>query len=117
MKKIIGFLGTYSTYYLGCIFCFLSNKVLNYEWTYDTYSYLMMWSTQIQDWSGLSGPWKTPSISLEEHEKLINNLRQGIKREAIDYADWCRDLGEIPSEQNFDKFFEERTAIANGSIW
>lgn len=59
MNKIIGFLGTYLCYYLGCIFGFLAYNI-EFEWLYIWYCNLMEWSSKIQDWAGLEGPWKEP---------------------------------------------------------
>lgn len=69
MKKLMGYIGAYVCYWVGDLFCKICNwKMMdeyfwdNYEkngmWLADQYNKFMNWSSQIQDWSGIDGPWK-----------------------------------------------------------
>lgn len=56
MKKIIGKIGSWSTYYLGdFISKFMYKKW--FTWVYIPYSFLMRKSSDIQDWANLDQPW------------------------------------------------------------
>lgn len=57
MKKVIGFIGSWTTYGLGHI-CSKLMYVRGFEWLYDTYQKMMMYSVGIQDWANLKSPWK-----------------------------------------------------------
>lgn len=57
MKKIIGWPLTWLLFWLGD----LVSKPMHYFdwwWLYPVYNNLMGWSVDVQDWAGLSGPWK-----------------------------------------------------------
>ena len=71
MKKIIGYIGTYTCFWIGEVFgkiCYWKLPTGEYFWdTYfenigmfcvNQYQNFMIWSTNIQDWSGIDGPWK-----------------------------------------------------------
>ena len=56
MKKIIGYILSWTLYWLGD----LASKPMHYfdwGWIYPVYNRLMIWSTDVQDWSGADGPW------------------------------------------------------------
>lgn len=59
MRKIIAFIGAYTCYYTGDLLSRLSEyEIFEFLWT--PYQKLMFWSSSIQDWGGLKGPWKEP---------------------------------------------------------
>ena len=49
MKKIIGYIGAYSCYWIGDLFCRIN--------IFNLYQTFMIWSSDIQDWAKLDGPW------------------------------------------------------------
>jgi hypothetical protein len=58
MKKFIGCIVTWILYWLGD----LVSKPMYYIdlwWLYPVYNRLMIWSVDVQDWSGADGPWGT----------------------------------------------------------
>lgn len=57
MKKIVGFIGTYSFYYTGYVVAYFIYSEYG-AWMYPIYNILMTKSSDIQDWAGLSKPWK-----------------------------------------------------------
>lgn len=54
MKKILAKILAYSFYFLGD----LVSKFMWNGFTYRIYRELMYWSSEIQDWGKLDGPWK-----------------------------------------------------------
>lgn len=56
MKKIIAYPVAHILFHIGD---FISKYLPN---AYDTYSWCMETSGDIQDWSGLKGPWKKPNV-------------------------------------------------------
>jgi membrane protein DedA with SNARE-associated domain len=59
MKKLIAIIGTYTCFYLGDL---IGRPMYRkgFSFLYDVYQRLMKWSLNIQDWGGLSHPWKHP---------------------------------------------------------
>lgn len=55
MKKIIGFITSWTLYYLGHFTSKLMNEL---PFLYSTYNWLMIKSMNIQDWAKLKSPWK-----------------------------------------------------------
>lgn len=58
MRKLIGYIVSWVLYWLGD----LTSKplhYLNWWWLYPVYNRLMIWSVDVQDWSGADGPWGT----------------------------------------------------------
>lgn len=61
MRKFIGYILCWMFYWLGDL---LSKPVYYsdwFVWLYPAYNNLMLWSTQMQDWSGAKGPWGPPN--------------------------------------------------------
>ncbi len=58
MRKIIGYILSWTLYWLGDI---VSKPMNWFEWAwwlYPVYNRLMGWSLRVQDWAGNQGPWK-----------------------------------------------------------
>jgi len=55
MKKLIGYPLAWALYYLGD----LISRIPNFNYT--VYKNLMIWSSDVQEWSGLKSPWKKVS--------------------------------------------------------
>lgn len=55
MKKVIGYIGTWTLYYLGHISSKLMYKIPVF---YKMYQWFMMKSFEVQNWSELKSPWK-----------------------------------------------------------
>jgi len=56
MRKLIGYIVSWALYWLGD----LVSKPMHYfdwAWLYPVYNHLMIWSADVQDWSGANGPW------------------------------------------------------------
>jgi hypothetical protein len=56
MRKFIGYVVSWTLYWLGD----LISKPMNYldwYWLYPVYNRLMIYSADVQDWSGANGPW------------------------------------------------------------
>ena len=56
MKKIMGYILSWTLYWLGD---FISKPMHYFDWAclYPVYNRLMIWSADAQDWSGCNGPW------------------------------------------------------------
>lgn len=57
MKRIVGYLASWALFWLGDI----TAKLMNHDplaWLYPVYNRIMGWSVDVQDWSGVDGPWK-----------------------------------------------------------
>jgi len=52
MRKLIGYPTTWILFYLGDAI----SRIPNFN--YNAYNKLMIWSSEVQDWSGLNSPWK-----------------------------------------------------------
>ena len=70
MKKIVGYIGSYSFYYLGHWTSIIMYK-FDLDFLYPLYRELMNWSLNLQYWANLDRPWKEPTES--EIEKDIEN--------------------------------------------
>lgn len=57
IKKIIAWPVVWSLYYLGDAVSHPMNH-FDWGWLYSVYSKLMTTSLNVQDWAGLSSPWK-----------------------------------------------------------
>ena len=65
MKKIVGYPGAYSTYYLGHIISVIMLK-FDWGWLYKPYNNLMTTSVKITDWAAIKTLWNKPTDELEE---------------------------------------------------
>jgi len=57
MKKLIGFIGVWSLYFLGDLTSRLMYKK-GLQWLYVPSCKLMIWSLNVQDWAKLAKPWE-----------------------------------------------------------
>ena len=56
MRKLIGYILSWTLYWLGDFVSKPMHWTYGY-WLYPVYNRLMIWSTDVQDWSGCDGPW------------------------------------------------------------
>jgi len=56
VKKLIGYILSWTLYWLGDLVSKPMHWTYGY-WLYPVYNRLMIWSTDVQDWSGADGPW------------------------------------------------------------
>lgn len=58
MKKIVGYIGAWSLYWMGDGISRLMNTNFTSCLLYRVYNKLMCWSCAVQDWAGLEQPWR-----------------------------------------------------------
>ena len=58
MRKILAYILSWILFGLGDLISRLMNRFDCMAWLYPTYNNLMLWSYNIQEWAGNSGPWK-----------------------------------------------------------
>ena len=66
IKKIIGFIPTWVCYYIGHWASLVMDK---FHVGYRFYNTFMIWSIEIQDWSGLERPWKNVEVKNDTNTK------------------------------------------------
>ena len=57
MKLLLGFLGAWTLWAVGHLISIPMCQFDALAWLYPTYNRLMLWSGDLQDWSGRHGPW------------------------------------------------------------
>ena len=84
MKKLIGYIGTYVCLWVGDLFGKICYWKIDGEYFWDNYfektgmffvnqyQRFILWSSEIQDWSKIDGPWKEPT----NREQYINDTNQ-----------------------------------------
>lgn len=65
MKKIIGYVISWSFFWLGDLISRLMD-ICDLGLFYPAYNRLMHWSIDIQEWSGCKGPWKRTSTKVKK---------------------------------------------------
>ena len=68
MKKIAGRIVSELLWYLGD-WIHYPMRWFDWPWIYPVYNRLMTWSSDVQDWAGVDGPWqRQPYIIENDHE-------------------------------------------------
>lgn len=60
VKKIIGYIISYTLFWLGHLISQPMYRFDCFAWLYPAYNTLMGWSIVVQDWAGLEEPWEKP---------------------------------------------------------
>ena len=82
MKKLIGYVGAYSFYYMGDAACKLTGLKIRGQYVFDedrltwigsflaeAYQLTMKWSMDFQDWAGNEKPWTSVQNKTNEQEE------------------------------------------------
>ena len=60
VKKTIGYIVSWTLFWLGDLISRPMNRFDCFAWLYPAYNKLMSCSIRVQDWAGLDEPWEKP---------------------------------------------------------